>query len=136
MSPFMNMVKNGLLLFAVGIAVAFVAPVLANLIGPTLMGAGMAHAATSTATALWTGLVFGSFGAIHTLFTPIADKIFGEDKETKPAHSSKEAAIGRAVIITNTQLQPNIDIEAKAKLYTQILDAQRAEMPGQVIVGK
>lgn len=86
-APIKDIAKNALMFFAVGVAVAFAAPVIAHLIGAHLMGAGMAHAATSMADAMWTGVVFSAFGGIHTAVAPVFDYLFGD----KAKASEKEA---------------------------------------------
>ena len=85
---FKKILKNGALLFAVGVALALIAPPLAQVLGPGILG----EAAVATAVAtpvLWTGAFFGVFGAINTALQPVFDKLFGEDKtsavlESKP----------------------------------------------------
>jgi len=115
MSLFKNIVKNTLLLFAVGVAVAFVAPVVAGLLGNTIMGqTGMEHALTSVAGSMWTGIVFGAFGGLHAALSPIADKIFGKDKGDKSTQPSKEQAVGRAIAapgrtVIIARMQPETD---------------------------
>lgn len=76
---FKKIFKAGALFFAVGVALALIAPPLATLLGPALLGeAAVAHAVATPV--LWTGAFFGAFGAIDTALRPLFDTMFGDDK--------------------------------------------------------
>ncbi len=90
-----NIIKNGAIMFAVGMLLGLAAPPLAQLLGASLIGdAAFAHAVATPV--LWTGAFFGAFGAIHAAVQPLYEHFF--DKKTSPAAESKEKPRTRLII--------------------------------------
>ncbi len=139
METFRKIVKNGVLLGAVGVLLALAAGPLAALTSGIIGAAGVAAAAHSTETVLWTGVFFGGFGALHAAVAPVVDWVFGADKSAAPvAAPTKVAACehGHSVNITNLQMQPELnvaaDVAVDAQSYVQKIEAQRAASAGHL----
>lgn len=113
-----DIIKSGTLLFAVGVAVAVAAPIAANLIAAAGVEVAIGHGATFGA-AMWTGLVFGAFGAIHTALTPVWDNVFGTKQDTTPAKVNSSARIN------DVQIAADMDIE-KASEFAKKIEQERA----------
>lgn len=88
-----NVVKSGLVMFAVGAALSVVAPLIALAVGIVPAGAGYAGAVAAlghTADVLWLGSFFGAFGAIHAAVEPLLTAVFSKNKsqDSLPSLSS------------------------------------------------
>jgi len=118
-----NIIKNGALLFTIGVAVALLAPVIVHALAVTgfVNATVLGVAGHSVAEALWTGIVFGTFGALHAGLAPLWDKWFG--KMETPDGAAKDAACDARS--PNLQLAGDIDIARAAQFTKQIEEARR-----------
>lgn len=135
---FKNVVKNTALLFAIGVAVSYAAPVVIGMLTGAGIGVGAtvaSHAATAPAGALWLGVVFGAFGGLHVAMAPMFDKLFGKD-EAPQAQEKHEPHHGHGhhhahghghqhgLHINNVQVAADVDM-AKAANFAQQIDQER-----------
>lgn len=118
-SIFRDVLKAGALFFAVGVALALVAPPLATLLGPSIIGeAAVAHAVSTPV--IWTGAFFGAFGAIDAALRPLANKLFAD----KPAEQSgKKADSEEAKQVNITIVQSPQQFQEQAFAPEQVLVA-------------
>lgn len=79
MSYFGKIVKNTVIMFAVGILLAYAAPAIAGWVG----------IANPVHSILWNGAFFGGFGGIHAAVEPIINKLFSDT----PRHTLEEKAV-------------------------------------------
>ena len=153
--------KGAIIFGVVGVLLALASPAIASMVGviggEDLGIAAMDIATKISANALWEGAFFGAFGAIHAAVAPMMDWMFGADTVAAPAVApAKIVACGHGhdVTIHNTQLQPDIAVAAdvkvdakanlvdgnenrvdnKAKLFTQMIDAERVNAPNLRLV--
>lgn len=110
--------KSAALFFAVGVALALVAPPLAGMLGAGVIG----EAAMATATAtpvIWTGVFFGAFGAINTALEPVFSKLFRDEKpevaEVPPARAKEAAKTVQLMIIRNENRCHHRDVVAASR---------------------
>lgn len=126
--------KNGLIMFTVGVALALIAPPLANMIGADALGAKAYQHAIETPM-LWTGAFFGAFGAIHAAVAPAFQAIFGDKKEaaSEPILSkTKEPERAPQINIT---VQPAPAAPSRENIsYREIVEAQRTLAGSQQLV--
>lgn len=122
--------KSGALFFAVGIALALVAPVLATALGPALLGDAAVAQAVATPV-MWTGAFFGTFGAINTVLTPVFDRLFG-DKTPASSHCSHEADKSAA---SAHACGMDLERSAPARSHCDALAAQRQHVDAQHMRG-
>lgn len=132
MNPILkNVLKNGAIMFAVGLLLAVAAPAIAELVGEAALGeAAFAHATNTPL--LWTGLFFGAFGAIHAAVAPALDWAFGQEKpkETAPAvavekEKTKECCKGHAHGHDHHHEHAPDMVEHKQKKFVLVLEAKR-----------
>ena len=127
-----NVIKNGALLFVIGIAVAITAPYVISAISaiaPSLITAAVTtHATGSAAAALWTGTIFGLFGAFHAALGPVWDKLFGK---METAESVKAESTGKDVHIHNIQIAADVDV-ARAANFAHKIEQQRLQIGERV----
>lgn len=110
---FKNILKNGALFFAVGVALALIAPPVATFLGAGILGeAAVAHAVATPV--LWTGAFFGLFGAIDTALRPAFDKIFGDKPKDAEAAAVKVASAEGSKQVNITVLAPTQAMEFKS----------------------
>lgn len=86
-----NIIKNGVIMFAVGAALALISGPMANLLGGAIDADTLKHATNTNV--LWTGAFFGAFGAIHSAVGPAMEWAFGgkeKDGHHKEHHKEKE----------------------------------------------
>ncbi len=115
-----DIAKAGALFFAVGIALALVAPPLATLLGPAILGeVAVAHAMATPV--MWTGVFFGAFGALDAAARPFFDKMFDGKKPEAAAGAAKVAGP-----VVTKQVHITIVKECGTK-HRESLDAQRAQ---------
>lgn len=122
---FKNVIKNGLTMFAVGIALGLAAPLIAEV----LVGTGMLTAAAAAAvvphSVLWSGAFFGAFGAIHAAVAPALEYVFSPSSPPPHPHATTPNAScceQAPVIVANVAA----DMDIRPPLHTQKLDAERA----------
>lgn len=141
---FKKIAKGAIVFGIVGALLALTAPYIASaLSGVISAGAAAKFTAMGTAqAALAEGAFFGTFGALHAAVAPMLDSIFKPAPEAPVLVKTQESQRGHGVTITNLQMQPDIavaadvDVGDKTKLFTQMLDAQRAASAGQVLAQK
>lgn len=127
-----NVMKNGALLFVIGIAVAFAAPTIVGLIGAAAPGlvtsAVVDHAAGSIAGALWTGVLFGTFGALHVGLTPAWDKLFGKgEAAAQPAASDAKQPATHVHIHNDLQLGAELEAAPEQSDFTKRIEQARGQ---------
>lgn len=116
-----DVVKTGLLLFAVGVLLSFaVAPIAAAISVPFADVAVMANP-------LWLGSFFGAMGAVQAGITPLFNAIFGGDKpagETSidPRDKSATKQLNLTIVQSPQQSQGMAVVENK---HRQSVEAQR-----------
>src|SRR6185436_12992284 len=122
-----NVVKNGLIMFAVGIALALAAPVLAQAVGgASILGAAAFEHAVATPV-LWTGLFFGAFGAIHAALTPACEFVFrgGKPKEAAAEKPSAPEPVKCQQVAVSLAAAPQIAQENNPAKFQDALKAER-----------
>ncbi len=115
---FKKIAKAGALFFAVGVALALIAPPLASALGAGVIG----EAALATAIAtpvIWTGAFFGAFGAINTAMEPVFNKLFGDDKKMAEAQDCAPKVVKHMHI--------TVVKEAETDKHRELIAAQRQE---------
>lgn len=89
MGYFGKIIKNTVIMFAVGVALAAIAPyVLAPIavaLGGTAPSVGIA----------WTGVFFGGFGGLHAAIEPIINRLAGD----RPRHTVEHKSVRSAPVI-------------------------------------
>lgn len=89
MGTFGKVLKAGAIMGVVGLLLAASAPLIAGVLGKSILGAaGVAAAENTFATVAWSGAFFGAFGAINAMVAPMFDKLFGA---SEPANAPAEA---------------------------------------------
>lgn len=124
-SIFRDMLKAGALFFAVGIALALVAPPLATLLGPSIIGeAALAHAVATPV--IWTGAFFGAFGAIDAGLRPLVNKLFGDQPAQELLKNKDESKqVNVTIVQTPQQSQEQVLVTAN---HRQNIEAERMEL--------
>lgn len=113
-----NATKMGVLMFAVGAALAAVAPYIAMAVG---VEGATSYAAAQTALNLsaspaWLGAFFGAFGVLNATFNPIADWLFGKDKDASMVQTASQPTHTQEPVksqTVNVIIQPAVEIEDK-----------------------
>lgn len=77
-----NVLKSGIGMFVVGVALTFAAQLIAPALGLEIHS--LTLSAINHSNPLWNGAFFGAFGAIHAVVGPVVDNLFGDKKQTPP----------------------------------------------------
>lgn len=136
METFKNIAKTAAIMFVVGALLAMIAPIITT----ALQFESTVEAAIQTlgfnAKPLWLGSFFAAFGAIQASVTPAFNWLSGDTKKAvnevalTKTHGCQH---GHGIASHNTQIQPDIAVEANikttdepVKLHAQAIEAQRA----------
>jgi hypothetical protein len=124
-----NVLKNGLIMLAVGAALALAAPEIAQVLGQEVLGS-QAFAQAMSTPIIWTGVFFGAFGAIHAAIAPAAAWIFGPEKKD----SAEAVTVEKEKSCSKCQGHaPDIAQPVHNKKYLLILENKRAADSSQQI---
>jgi hypothetical protein len=126
MGNFWKIAKAGLVMFAVGVALATVAPTLfstlSGMLGSEALGEVAAGAAAhSGASIIWTGAFFGTFGALHAAIAPIFDKLDGTSRKAEIAQAKIDAKLNE--LSREPAIAPEMEVE---NYFRQQEEARRA----------
>lgn len=132
---FGKVLKNAVIMFAVGVSVALALPVLAMGVDSIIdigfieaaKGYGAAAVSMGTEIPLKTGLFFSAFGGLHAAITPLGDALFGKLKHdpnlTEPSNGH-EVDEPEHVIVNNINLPKDMQPEA-AKSFVEALGKEQ-----------
>ncbi|MDX1974727.1 MAG: hypothetical protein SFT92_03530 [Rickettsiales bacterium] len=126
---FFNIAKSAAVLFCVGSLLALAAGPIAGLLGESVIGAtGMGLAATMSKSVLWTGIYFGTLGALRAAVEPIMDKLFCSNHAATTPSARSAPELGSSVV-KSCAPEREAEIESCAPCHVQKLMEERAQQP-------
>lgn len=118
-----NVAKAGLVMLAVGAALAIAAPAIGVAVGIAPSYAAAAVVLGNTANPLWLGAFFGSFGALRAAIAPVADKIFAAPD---PSAANKKTGSPATVVMQAQDQELAVSPLLDQKKFTQMIEAEKA----------
>ena len=133
---FKNILKNGTILFVVGVVLAAVAPLISMTLGLAPEGADYSAAAAAlgdSASPLWMGAFFGTFGAIDAAVRPVVERWFDKREENAAASALSKKLVGDVNLTMVNPPQPSLELVSTDNKFQQSLQAQRTSEASETL---